>query len=184
MLSGAHSSAGQMNSSHGGFQGLDEKSLELVARAIHESYRFRQLGMGKHEGPSTQDWEMLPEPLKESNRRQAADIARKLSCIGAVIVHRETHEFTWTPNEVEMLAEQEHMRWVAEKQAGGWTRGEEKCAADKTHPMLIPYDELPDPEKQKDRNAVLDIPGILRQVGLGICREKGAAGRSPKVVGN
>jgi hypothetical protein len=32
--------------------------------------------------------------------------------------------------------------------------------------MLVPYDELPEPEKEKDRQTVRDVPFVLRAAGL------------------
>lgn len=38
--------------------------------------------------------------------------------------------------------------------------------------MIVPFSDLPEKEKQKDRDVILDIPIILREVGLGIRRIK------------
>lgn len=44
-----------------------------------------------------------------------------------------------------------HELWCEEKRAAGWTYGEVKDAAAKTHPCLVPYHELPEEQKAKDR---------------------------------
>ena len=44
----------------------------------------------------------------------------------------------------------QHDAWSADKIADGWVYGAVKDAAAKTHPCLVPFDELPPEEKAKD----------------------------------
>lgn len=46
--------------------------------------------------------------------------------------------------------EQLHESWSAFKRDGGWVYGETKNETAKTHPCLVPYDELPEEQKHKD----------------------------------
>src|SRR5207248_2665129 len=57
---------------------------EALARMIHEEYVRQQqkLGQTTETNPSMVPWDELPEGLKESNRRQADDIGRKLREVG------------------------------------------------------------------------------------------------------
>ena len=48
-------------------------------------------------------------------------------------------------------AGEQHRNWMETKLEGGWRRGETKDARRKTHPLLIPYEDLSEFEKQKDR---------------------------------
>lgn len=43
-----------------------------------------------------------------------------------------------------------HEKWVNEKLAAGWTFGETKDAEAKTHPLLVPFDQLPPGDRAKD----------------------------------
>lgn len=43
-----------------------------------------------------------------------------------------------------------HESWLAEKVATGWVYGQRKCALEKTHPCMVPYDQLPPEQKAKD----------------------------------
>ncbi|WP_433355591.1 RyR domain-containing protein [Microtetraspora malaysiensis] len=43
-----------------------------------------------------------------------------------------------------------HESWHAEKLADGWTYGPVKDAVAKTHPCLVPYEDLPDAQRLKD----------------------------------
>lgn len=57
--------------------------------------------------------------------------------------------------------EDSHANWMAGKIADGWTYGEVKDADAKTHPCMVPYDQLPDFEKKKDA-LFLAIVGALK----------------------
>ena len=43
-----------------------------------------------------------------------------------------------------------HQNWMAIKLAEGWRFGAEKSAEQKTHPCLLPFDDLPQAQKAKD----------------------------------
>lgn len=43
-----------------------------------------------------------------------------------------------------------HENWLAFKEADGWVHGYTKDADNKTHPCMVPYEELPDSQKIKD----------------------------------
>jgi len=44
----------------------------------------------------------------------------------------------------------QHEAWCADKVAGGWQYGPEKDSEKKTHPCIIPYDQLPVEQRRKD----------------------------------
>lgn len=46
--------------------------------------------------------------------------------------------------------ETNHNNWMREKERQGWVYGSEKNFDKKTHPDLVPFDELPEIEKRKD----------------------------------
>ena len=43
-----------------------------------------------------------------------------------------------------------HAGWLAEKKRAGWVYGEKKDPELKTHPCMVPYDELPPEQRAKD----------------------------------
>lgn len=46
--------------------------------------------------------------------------------------------------------EQSHENWMAEKIRDGWEWGPRKDPAARTHPCLVPYDQLPEVQRAKD----------------------------------
>lgn len=45
----------------------------------------------------------------------------------------------------------QHDAWMADKEKDGWVYGEVKDAEAKTHPCMLPFEDLPDFQKKKDR---------------------------------
>jgi hypothetical protein len=43
-----------------------------------------------------------------------------------------------------------HESWLEEKISGGWVYGKDKDADAKTHPCIVPYEELPPEQQFKD----------------------------------
>ena len=56
----------------------------------------------------------------------------------------------------ELLAEHSHDIWARQRITDGWTFGPARDDAQKKHPCLIPYAELPESEKRYDRNMALE----------------------------
>jgi adenylate cyclase len=57
---------------------------------------------------------------------------------------------------IEELARNNHEVWARGRLREGWTWGPRRDDRRKTHPQLVPYDELPESEKQYDRNAAIE----------------------------
>lgn len=55
----------------------------------------------------------------------------------------------------ERLAKNIHEVWAKSRMDQGWTYGPARDDARKIHPCLIPYEELPEEEKDYDRNTAL-----------------------------
>ena len=56
----------------------------------------------------------------------------------------------------EEMAKNVHEIWAETRIAQGWTYGPERNDAEKKHPCLVPYDELPEEEKVYDRNTSVE----------------------------
>lgn len=152
----------------------DDAFIEQLARSIHEDYVAKSQARGdKPEmNKSMVPWNELPKDLRDANVAQAAGIGAKLEAINAVVVPESgaAPEFSFTDREVEDLAEMEHERWMNERRAQGWSPGGKRDDRRKIHPDLVDWAALPESERQKDRDAVRAIPGILHDAGFQILR--------------
>ena len=72
----------------------------------------------------------------------------------------------------EKLAENAHDHWALQRLGDGWTLGPERNDAQKKHPCLIPYDQLPDTEKEYDRKAAMETLKAIIALGYRIEKEK------------
>jgi ryanodine receptor 2 len=52
---------------------------------------------------------------------------------------------------LEKLAKNTHEVWAAQRIKDGWTFGPNRDDAKKKHPCLVPYEQLPESEKEYDR---------------------------------
>jgi hypothetical protein len=128
--------------------------------------------------PSMQPWETLREDLRESNRQQADHIIAKLRAVNCgmmPVAGREPVAITFTPAEIEIMAEMEHDRWMAERRIAGWVYGPERDVERKITPYLVPWSELPEDVKEWDREAVRAIPEVLAQAKFEVYRLGGGA---------
>ncbi len=170
--------------------------LESLAEAAHLSYCKDMLAQGyswsgspgylaEHglkelkpakKGPhqSLVDYDSLPPDVKEQNRGNARDLARKLAFLGyslradapagapPVVLDRADPR-------VEQLAKEEHERWLRAKIRAGWRRGP-RADEKRTHPCICSWEELSEKEKQKDRALVLGIPEIVAASGMTVAK--------------
>jgi hypothetical protein len=116
--------------------------------------------------------ELLDEDFQESNRAQARHIEEKLREIGCAVVSAEqaAEPVTFTPDEVERMAEMEHGRYNAERLLDGWTWSAVKDDDRRTSPYLVSWSELPDDIRDYDRQTVREIPEFLARIGLAVQR--------------
>jgi hypothetical protein len=159
---------------------------EVLARAIHEEYlrTERARGVDPSANPSMVEWDALPEVLKDSCRDQAAHTGSKLRQIGCDIVGLaeldESPQVDLSPAEIERLAELEHDRWRRERVAAGWRLGPQKDLDRKRTPYLVPWDELPEESKQRDRNMVRRLPAFLAKAGFAVIRMEDRGSEEPE----
>jgi voltage-gated potassium channel Kch len=157
-------------------EALDRDSIELVARQRHDGYVRERLAAGDtpHDNPSLVSWDRLPLDLRESNRDYARSILAKLDSLRCAIVpirSWEFNEFRFTGDEIEQLSIDEHQRFVAERVRQGWVfAAGPKDSSARTSPTLIPWSDLSEEEREKDRAAARDIPRLLATLGWQIMR--------------
>ena len=132
------------------------------------------LGETQQTNPSLVAWDELPQRLQDASRRQADDIGSKLSAIGCgleALTDWDADLFAFAPDEIERLAVLEHERWLEDYQASGWRYAPgAKSVEQKTHPSLVPWGELSEAEREKDRDVARLLPTLLARAGLQVAR--------------
>lgn len=103
---------------------VERPSVLVLAAAAYMANRAFCVGLGDH---TQMPWE------------QAHDWQRR-SAIESVEAALDGSTF-----------EQVHEKWCDGKRRDGWTYGRLKNADQKQHPCLIPYGDLPEKQKQKDK---------------------------------
>ncbi len=153
--------------------------IATLAPAIHEHYRAQSKREGwtiKYDVPYAD----LPPDFQSANLAAARRIPGILEKAGLKIVSPEVTEFGPgdVPSEeetravleknIEAAAIADHEGWMADKIALGWQYGLQRDDEARLHPSLVPYEDLSEVEKEKDRSAVRNYPAVVRRAGLGI----------------
>lgn len=72
---------------------------------------------------------------------------------------------------IETMARNVHEVWAEGRIAEGWTYGPERDDTLKTHPCLVPYDDLPESEREYDRSTALSTLRLITRLGYRITKE-------------
>lgn len=70
----------------------------------------------------------------------------------------------------ELLARNTHDNWAAQRMAEGWKYGPERSDARKEHPCLVPYEQLPEAEKEYDRRTAVETLKAIVALGYRIVK--------------
>jgi RyR domain/TrkA-N domain len=153
---------------------------EAIAHAIHTSYvRERQAAVARADRPALlAPWDDLTQDEKEANRAQADAIFAQLQAVW----YRMTTLDDWaaqlepfSAEEVELMAELEHARWMAEHRDAGWSYGSPRNNALRQHPDFVPWADLPEDRRAIDREFIRARPAILAEAGYRIIRDPARA---------
>ncbi len=98
---------------------------EDIAKVCHEVNRGLCIALGDFTQPR---WEAAPD-------------WQKRSAVDGVMFHM------WNP---QAKASESHEHWLSNKLEEGWVRGPAKDQIAKTHPCMVPYEDLPITQKLKD----------------------------------
>ncbi len=71
---------------------------------------------------------------------------------------------------VEEMAKNVHEVWAQNRINDGWTYGEVRNDAKKEHPCLVPYEELPEGEKEYDRATSQETLKLIIKSGFKISK--------------
>ena len=70
----------------------------------------------------------------------------------------------------EMIAKNVHEVWAQSRMAEGWTYGPIRDDAKHQTPCLVPYEDLPEAEKDYDRNTALETLKLIVAMGYEIVK--------------
>lgn len=73
---------------------------------------------------------------------------------------------------LEAMAKNVHEIWAKERIAQGWTYGAKRDDALKHHPCLVPYEDLPEEEKEYDRNTSIGTLKLIVKLGFAITKKR------------
>ena len=68
----------------------------------------------------------------------------------------------------ELIAKNVHDVWALQRINEGWTYGEKKNSDLKQTPLLVSYEELPESEKEYDRNTAYETLKLIIKLGYKI----------------
>ncbi len=68
----------------------------------------------------------------------------------------------------ELVAKNVHDVWAESRISQGWIYGEERNDEKKTTPCLVPYEDLPEQEKEYDRNTAMGTLKLILSLGYTI----------------
>lgn len=68
----------------------------------------------------------------------------------------------------EKLARHTHDVWATRRMADGWTYGPRRDDEKKQHPDLVPYEDLPESEKEYDRRTAMETLKAIVALGYRI----------------
>lgn len=72
----------------------------------------------------------------------------------------------------ELISKNTHEVWSSNRIHDGWVYGAVRDDAQKHHPCLIPYEELPESEKEYDRSTSIETLKLIVKLGYKIVKEK------------
>ena len=115
---------------------VDDDKLALICRVVHEALRAFKAGIGQADLPT---WKRAPKWMKSATRDSVLSVIQNPD---------QTSKF-------------QHEQWVAQKRADGWKYGKTKDTKAKTHPLLIPYEELDPNEQLKDALLIATVKAFV-----------------------
>jgi RyR domain len=110
-----------------------------IARVMHEAVRAWQTAHGQEPAPP---WDQAPDWMVTSS-------------VAAIRFRRDNPKAG---------SNAQHDQWMEEKLASGWTHGPVKDGAKKTHPLLVPYKQLPEVERRKDALVAAVIDSLSKKM--------------------
>ena len=145
--------------------------IDSIAAAIHETWQNLSRQQGWSMSPQLdRAFAELAEQDKEGNRAAARRMDEVLAKAGLTLSNDPNKPEADLPANLEAMAEAEHNGWMAQRAQTGWSWAATRDDAAKQHPSMLPYAQLSEPEKEKDRSNILHYPEFAARAGCRIVR--------------
>jgi len=150
---------------------INEQPRDILAKSLHENYIENRISAGSssNNDQSMVAWEDLDSIYKNKNYQQVDNLLKLTSDFGFQItplIDWDAPSYNFASEIVDQMAEKEHELWMADCTKEGWMyQPGEKDLRTKTNPALINWNDLPDQERQKNRDYVRNIPKLLAKAG-------------------
>lgn len=150
---------------------LTGAAFEQIARGRHAMHVTQQLAAGDsaRTNRALLPWEKLDPVYRQANYQYADGLVDVLARLDAELVPltgRAVGDLPIPDDLVEELAIAEHDRWWRDKEHDGWryTDGD-KDEIRKLHPLMKPWAELDESDREKDRIGLRELPKLFAAVG-------------------
>jgi hypothetical protein len=159
---------------------LNDSNIEIMAKAFHNNYcdYYRAQGYvwGAEDSDEMKtlssliDYDKLPDIEKMQNGNIARYLFSRLGIVGYIIVTNRNGEplVEFQSEEIEILAEMEHQRWMKRMFEEGWKYANTANKILKLHADLLPWEQLTDASKENDRLVIKSIPKIVASAGYNL----------------
>ncbi len=148
------------------------ENMEMLGREIHNDYiRIQQKKKAKIH--VEEDYDKLKPSVRFSNLRQAMNMDKKLRLLGYAMVPEESEKEALNElpeNIIEQYAILEHNDWMAGKIRFGAKYAPIRNDDKNEHPCILPWEELPEEEKGKDRDAARSVIKLSRLANMKVIK--------------
>jgi hypothetical protein len=154
---------------------FEEEEIALLQKQLHADYLQ---WIEESASPATRSavpGSRLPFDYQEDNRSVADHLWVKARDLDMRIVPAvqngpafQNCMLSIDDSTVERMAAAEHRRWIASRAIAGWRFGETQSEVERTHPCLVPWDQLSQSQREKDRLSIRRIGDVLRAAGMSL----------------
>ena len=143
-------------------QGRPIDSWERIARLLHEDYVRT---FPSPDDPARRPWGELDPFYRESNVRQVLTVLGSAVAVGRSWGASGHRAQPLSDEQLDEMARREHESWLEHHQRHGWSYGATRDRAAKKHPDLLPWDQLSDEGRAKNRKGVVESLALLETLG-------------------
>ncbi len=157
-----------------------QDKADALAPLIHKRYLESLTAKQRAEPggrPLARAWDESDTEITDPNIMAARRIPDVLAAAGYRLEEGPDGDDALTvfpEGDVELMAEAEHRGWEESKRIEGWIYWRSRSNRALRHPLLKPYKDLSEADKNLDRDAIREYPAHARLIGYRIVRDPAA----------